>query len=85
MWKSSDDANRWQRQEGWLIPGGESLLIATKAAWGLASYFVKWEVVEREGLNQYPSHLSSVLGQRRALSRLIGVLDGGSMSLLILQ
>ena len=34
------------------IPGGESLLMATKAAWALARRFVKWVVVDIEGVNQ---------------------------------
>jgi len=48
----SDDASLWQRKGRRPIPGGESLLTAMKAACALASLFVKWGVVVREGVNQ---------------------------------
>ena len=61
MGKCTDDANRWQRRGERPIPGRETLLIATKAVQVLSTHFVKWEVVQGEGINQYPSHLSSVI------------------------
>jgi len=41
-----------QRKGGRPIPGGDSLLTATKAAWALASLLTKWGVVEIEGVYQ---------------------------------
>jgi len=40
------------QERGRPIPGGESLLTATKAAWALASLLMKLGVVENEGVNQ---------------------------------
>jgi len=54
------------------IPGGESLLMATKAAWALARLLVKGGGVENEGVKQYPSHRTSSLGGKIEPSRCIG-------------
>jgi len=43
-------------------PREDSLLIGTKAAWALATGLVKYGVVASDGVNQYPSHLSTLLG-----------------------
>ena len=44
--------NLGQRKGGRPIPRGESLLTTTKAAWAIACILVRWEVVERERVNQ---------------------------------
>jgi len=60
-------------------------LTATKAAWALASLLTKWAVVEIEGLNQSPSHLTSPMGVKTDPSRWIGALQMGALSLFVRQ
>ena len=64
---------------------GESLLMATKAAWALANLLVQWGVVDIEGVNQYPSHRTSLLGLKTDPSKWIGALDMGALSLTVRQ
>jgi len=52
MGKRRDEASLCQRKGGRPIPGEESSLTATKAAWALASLLTKWGLVETEGVNQ---------------------------------
>ena len=73
------------RKEGRPIAGGESLLMATTAAWALADLLVKWGVVDIEGVNQYPSHRTSLLGLNTDPSKWIGALDMGPLSLFVRQ
>jgi len=60
--------------------GGGSRLTTTKAAWALASRFVKWGVVAREEVNQRLSHLSLLLGRMIDPSRCIGDSEAGFLS-----
>jgi len=59
--------------------------MATKAAWALASLLVKCGVMEIEGVNQYPNHLTSSLGGKIELSRCTGERETGPLSLIVLQ
>ena len=81
----SDDAKRWHKNRGRPIPGGDSLLTATKAAWALASLLVKCGVVYIEGVNQYPSQRTSSLGWKMDPSRWIGEREIGPLSLMVHQ
>ena len=60
-------------------------MMATKAAWALASRLVKCGVVETEGLNQYPSHPTSFFRGRTDPSKWTGAREIGPLSLLVLQ
>jgi len=85
MGNKSEEANRWHKKGGRPIPGGESLLTATNAAWALASLLVKCGVVDIEGVNQYPSQRTSSLGRNTESSRWIGARETGPLSLFVLQ
>ena len=47
-----EKAKRWQRKGARPLPGGNRLLTASKAPWARASFLEKWELAEREGVNQ---------------------------------
>jgi len=72
MGKRSEEANRWHRNGGRPILGGESLLTATKAAWAMASLLANCGVVKIEGVNQYPSQRTSSFGGKIEPSKWIG-------------
>jgi len=60
----SEVASLWQRYGGRPFPGGESLLIVSKAPWARDSLLLKWALEERGGVNQYPSQLTVSLGEK---------------------
>ena len=84
MGNKSEDANRWHKNGGRPIPGGESLLTATNAAWALASLLVKCGVVDIEGVNHYPSQRTSSLGGKTKPSKWIGERATGPLALIVL-
>ena len=83
--KRSEEAMRSHRKGGRPFPGGESLFTATKAACALANLLTKCGVVESEGVNKLPSHLTSFLGLKIDPSKWIGGWEIGAMSLLVRQ
>ena len=52
-----EEARRWQRYGGRPLPGGERRFTASRAPWARANLRAKWALVDRDGVNQYPSHL----------------------------
>jgi len=58
-------------------PGEERPLTKEKTAWARDTRCLKWWVVERAGVNQYPRHLSAPEGWKRWFSSSIGVVEGG--------
>jgi len=52
MGNCKEDTRQCESKGARPIPAGDSGFIATNAAWGLARRFVKWGVVESEGVNQ---------------------------------
>ena len=85
MGKRRDEASLCQRKGGRPIPGGQSLLTAMKAVWALASLLTKSGVLETEGVNQYPGHITSTLGWKTDPSWWTGALEMGSMSVFVRQ
>jgi len=77
---SREEASLWQRYGGRPFHGGESLLIVSRAPGARDSLLLKWVLVEREGVNQYPSHLTSSLGEKYRLSNRTPAVDGGERS-----
>ena len=75
-----EEARRWQMKGGRPFPGGKKCLTASKAPWARASLLEKCALVEREGVNQYPSHLTSSLGEKYRSSSRIPAEEGGERS-----
>jgi len=71
-----EEASLCQRYGGRPFPGGESLLIVSKAPWARDSLLLKWALEERGGVNQYPSHLTVSLGEKYRLSNRTPAIEG---------
>ena len=46
------------------MPGGERRFTVSRAPCARESPRAKWALVDRDGVNQYPSHLTSSLGEK---------------------
>ena len=75
-----EEARRWQRYGGRPLPGGERRFTASRAPWARANLRAKWALVDRDGVNQYPSHLTSFLGEKYRSSSLTPAVAGGALS-----
>ena len=78
-------AMRWHRKGLTPAPGQDKRLTKEKIAWAKASLCLKWWVVLRAGVNQYPSHLTTLDGWKRWPSRSMGANDGGDLWLRVRQ
>ena len=70
---------RWHRKGLMPGPGDDWRLTKNKIAWARHSLCLKWWVVLRAGVNQYPSHLTkrSLEGWKRWPSSSLGATEGG--------
>ena len=59
---------------------GESLLIVSRALWARDSLLLKWVLVQREGVNEDPSHLTVSLGEKYRSSKRTPAVEGGERS-----
>ena len=75
-----EEASRWQRYGGRRLAGGERPFTASKAPWGRDRQRAKWALVDRDGVNQYPSHLTSSLGEKYRSSSLTPEVEAGARS-----
>ena len=75
-----EEARRWQRYGGRPLPGGERRLMASKGPCARERRRAKWASVDRGGVNQYPSHLTSFLGEKYRSSSLTPAVEGGARS-----
>ena len=80
-----EEARRWQRYGGRPRPGGERRLTASKAPCARERRQAKWALVDRGGVNQYPSHLSSFLAEKYRSSSLTPAEEGGARSWCVRQ
>ena len=62
------------------MPGGGRRFTASKAPCARESLRAKWALEDREGVNQYPSHLTSCLGEKYRSSSLTPAEEGGARS-----
>jgi len=67
----------WHRKGLTPAPGEERRLTKEKMAWASESLCLKWWVVVRAGVNQYPNHLTTREGLKRWPSNSIGAVEGG--------
>ena len=68
---------RWHKRGLTLAPGEARRLTKEKMAGAMDSLCLKWWVVLRAGVNQYPSHLKTLEGWQRWPSSSIGASEGG--------
>jgi len=68
---------RWQGKGVTPAPGEDMRLTKEKIAWARDSLSLKWWVVERAGVNQYPSHLTTWEGWKRWPSSSKRAFEGG--------
>jgi len=78
-------AMRWHREGLTPAPAQDKRLIKEKIAWAKDSLCLKWWVVLRAGVNQYPSHLTTLDGWKRCPSRSMGAIEGGDLWLGVRQ
>jgi len=78
-------AIKWHRKG--LMPGPREnrCLTKEKIAWAKDSLCLKWGVVLRAGVNQYPSHLTTWESWKRWPSSSIGAIPGGDLWLGVRQ
>jgi len=76
---------RWHRKGLTPAPGEDKRLTKEKIAWAKESLCLKWWVVLRAGVNQYPSHLTTLDGWKRWPSRSIGAIERGDLWLGVRQ
>jgi len=76
---------RWQRKGLTPAPGEDWRLTKEKMAWARDSLCLKWWVVLRVGVNQYPSHLTTLEGWKREPSSSMGAVEGGVLWLGVCQ
>ena len=72
-------AMRWHRKGLTPAPGEDSCLTKEKIAWTKDSLCLKWWVVLRAGVNQYPSYLRTLEGWKRWASSSMGAIVGGDL------
>ena len=72
-------AMRWQRKGLTPAAGEDRRLTKEKMAWTKDSLCLKWWVVLRVGVNQYPSHLTTLEGWKRWPSSSMGAIEGGDL------
>jgi len=72
---------RWQKKGLTPAPGEDRRLTKEKMAWAKDSLCLKWWEVLGAGVNQYPSHLTTLEGWKRWPSCSRGAIEGGDLSL----
>jgi len=78
-------AIRWHRKSLTPAPGEDRRLTKEKIAWAKDSQCLKWWVVLRAGVNQYPSHLTTLESWKRCPSSSMGAIEGGDLRLGVRQ
>jgi len=78
-------ATRWHRKGLTPAPGEDRRLTKEEIAWARDSLCLKWWVVLRAGVNQYPSHLTTLEGWKRWPSSSMGAIEGGDLWLGVRQ
>ena len=76
---------RWHRKGLTPAPGEDTRLTKTKIACARDILCLKWWVVLRAGVNQYPSHLTTLEGWKRWPSSSMGAIEGGDLWLGVRQ
>jgi len=85
LWRRRPLAIRWQRKALTPAPRKERHLTKQKIPWARDSLCLKWWVEVRAGVNQYPSHLTTLEGWQRWPSSSIGAAEGGVFWLAVRQ
>ena len=78
-------AMRWHRKGLMPAPEEDRRLTKEKIACGKDSRCLKWWVALRAGVNQYPSHLTTLEGWKRWPSSSMGAIQGGDLWLGVRQ
>jgi len=78
-------AMRWHRKGVTPAPGEDRRLTKERIAWAKDSLCLKCWVVLRVGVNQYPSHLTTLEGWKRWPSNSMGAVEGGDLWLVVRQ
>jgi len=76
---------RWHRKGLTPALGEDKRLTKAKIAWAKDSRCLKWWVVLRAGVNQYPSQLTTVDGWKRWPSKSMGAIEWGDLWLGVRQ
>jgi len=85
MGKRRPLAIRWHRKGLTPAPGEDRRLTKEKMAWARESLCLKWWVVVRAAVNQYPSHLTIWEGWKSYSSSSMGAIEGGVLWLGVRQ
>jgi len=76
---------RWHKKGLTPAPEEDRRLTKENIPWARDSLCLKWWVVLRAGVNQYPSHLTTLEGWKRCPSRSMGAIEGVDLGLGVRQ